>query len=120
MLKTEALDLQGITTKPEKGTPQGGSISPILANLYAVRTIMLPYNIIGKGKLVMYADDGIIICNNEVNPETELKELKELTELAGLQLSTEALIFRYFEECQLRSNVLLKGVSKNRWPKPIE
>lgn len=34
ILKTEIVDMNGNITKPEKGTPQGGIISPLLANIY--------------------------------------------------------------------------------------
>ncbi len=34
ILKTEIVDMDGTVTKPEKGTPQGGVISPLLANIY--------------------------------------------------------------------------------------
>jgi len=34
ILKTEIVDMDGTIIKPEKGTPQGGVISPLLANIY--------------------------------------------------------------------------------------
>lgn len=34
ILKTEIVDMNGNITKPEKGTPQGGIISLLLANFY--------------------------------------------------------------------------------------
>jgi len=84
MLKTESLDLKGIVTKPNKGTPQGGSISPILANLYAIKTIMLPFKRSCKSNLIMYADDGIIVCDKKETPEEVLANLDKTVRLAGL------------------------------------
>ncbi|OQW87784.1 MAG: hypothetical protein BWK78_08795 [Thiotrichaceae bacterium IS1] len=89
MLKNESLDLKGIVTKPEMGTPQGGNISPILANLYASTQIMLPFKKESQSKLTMYADDGIIICDNKENPEMALAKLEAIAEKAGLKLKKD-------------------------------
>lgn len=86
MLKTESLDLKGTVTKPEKGTPQGGAISPSLANLYAVNKIMLKFKGISKSKLIMYADDGIIVCDKTEPPTTALGHLEKIVQEAGLKI----------------------------------
>ncbi|MCG2717209.1 MAG: group II intron reverse transcriptase/maturase [Nanoarchaeota archaeon] len=59
---------------PTRGTPQGGVLSPLLANVYLHPLDVL---MIGKGyKMIRYADDFVILCRNEL----EAKEAKEIIE----------------------------------------
>ncbi len=73
------------------GTPQGGVISPLLANLYLHvldRTWARPE--VGRGlraKLVRYADDLVVLCAREVTPS--LKVLRHLLGRLGLRLNEE-------------------------------
>jgi RNA-directed DNA polymerase len=82
--------------RTETGTPQGGIISPLLANIALhglEKHIGVKYNrrgeSIGKRILVRYADDFVILCESE---EDALKA-KEITEewlkTRGLELSKE-------------------------------
>ena len=55
------------TTKPERGTPQGGVISPLLANIFLHRFDAAFYGSQGPGdwakaRLVRYADDFVIMA----------------------------------------------------------
>lgn len=86
MLKTESLDLKGTVYKAEKGTPQGGVISPNLANIYALNEIMIRFKNHSKSKLIMYADDGIIVVHKDENPEDTLDVLRWVVSKAGLKL----------------------------------
>lgn len=60
-LKTGIMKDDGTTEKPYKGTPQGGSISPILANIYLHYALdiwfekVIPKHITGECKLVRHA-----------------------------------------------------------------
>lgn len=70
------------------GTPQGGVISPLLANIY-----LHPYDekMTAEGyKVVRYADDVIILCRRKQAAERALERTKQIlqTEL-GLALSEE-------------------------------
>src|SRR5260370_41871678 len=96
----------------EEGTPQGGMISPVLANmaldgLEAFLQARFPHNTKRNGKyyapklhLIRYADDFMItgvskeLLENEVKPLVE-QFLKE----RGLQLSPEKTVITHIEEC---------------------
>jgi RNA-directed DNA polymerase len=69
---------------PEKGTPQGAVISPLLANVYLhpVDTAMRQAGY----ALIRYADDMIVLCRTEQEAEAALGKLRELVEVRGLQL----------------------------------
>jgi RNA-directed DNA polymerase len=69
---------------PERGTPQGAVISPLLANVYLhpVDTAMRQAGF----TLVRYADDMVVLCRTGEEAEAALVELGELLEGRGLQL----------------------------------
>ena len=69
---------------PEKGTPQGAVISPLLANVYLhpVDTAMRQAGF----TLVRYADDMVVLCRTREEAEAALAKLGELLEVRGLQL----------------------------------
>lgn len=67
------------------GTPQGGVISPLLANIY-LHAFDRALTASGVGELVRYADDGVVCCRTRRQAEAALA-LVEHT-LAGLGLET--------------------------------
>lgn len=69
---------------PEKGTPQGAVISPLLANVYLhpVDTAMRQAGF----TLVRYADDMVVLCRTREEAEAALVRLGELLEGRELQL----------------------------------
>jgi RNA-directed DNA polymerase len=69
---------------PEKGTPQGAVISPLLANIYLhpVDSAMRQAGF----TLVRYADDMVVLCRTREQAEAGLVKLGELLEVRGLQL----------------------------------
>lgn len=78
----------------DKGTPQGGVISPVLANVYLHYVLDLWFNSVrkhfkGEMYIVRYADDFVIMCQyeNEANKLYEL--LKERLLKFGLEISEE-------------------------------
>jgi group II intron reverse transcriptase/maturase len=73
------------TIPTEIGTPQGGVISPLLANIYLhAMDMMWATKYAGLGKLVRYADDFVIVCANEFKAQKALKAIQNI--LAKLKL----------------------------------
>lgn len=69
---------------PERGTPQGAVISPLLANVY-----LHPVDVAMREagfRLVRYADDMVVLCRTREEAEAGLNRLGELIEARGLQL----------------------------------
>jgi RNA-directed DNA polymerase len=69
---------------PERGTPQGAVISPLLANIY-LHPVDLALRQAGL-RLVRYADDMVVLCRTREEAEAALSQLKELIEARGLKL----------------------------------
>ncbi len=65
------------------GTPQGGVISPLLANIYLHEMDKQVANI-DSIQLVRYADDFVILCKTKEEAERTMKPVKEI--LTGLKL----------------------------------
>lgn len=71
----------------EIGTPQGGVISPLLANLYLHP---LDEVMASKGwEMVRYADDAVVLCRSQEEAEEALREIKRWVENAELMLHPE-------------------------------
>jgi group II intron reverse transcriptase/maturase len=69
------------------GTPQGGVISPLLANVYLddmdrIWTATCAH----LGQLVRYADDFVILCRTRAQAERALSRVREIMGLLRLQL----------------------------------
>lgn len=89
-LKAPAQDEDGVLTERVKGTPQGGVISPLLANLflhYAFDRWMrrryphLPFE--------RYADDAIVHCRSEAEAEEVREALVQRMRVCKLELNAE-------------------------------
>jgi len=66
----------------ERGTPQGGVISPLLANLYLNP---LDHQMEKAGwEMVRYADDFVILCRNEAEAQAALAAVRAWVSEAGL------------------------------------
>lgn len=74
----------------EKGSPQGGVISPLLANIYLhyLDSMWEKYGT-HLGKLVRYADDFVIICRLKKGAEQALKLVGAIIERLELTLHPE-------------------------------
>lgn len=73
--------------KIEAGTPQGGVISPLLANIYLNP---LDWKMSREGhQMVRYADDMVILCSDAESAERVLQSLREWMAAAGLTLHPE-------------------------------
>jgi group II intron reverse transcriptase/maturase len=69
------------------GTPQGGVISPLLANVYLddldrIWTATCTH----LGQLVRYADDFVILCRTRAQAEQALSKVRDIMDLLRLQL----------------------------------
>jgi Retron-type reverse transcriptase len=68
----------------DTGTPQGAVISPLLANIYLNPLDQL---MAGQGRqMVRYADDFVILCQNQQQAQEVLEQLRHWTQAAGLTL----------------------------------
>ena len=76
-----------VEEKPEdepQGTPQGGVISPLLANIYLDP---LDWLMAGLGfEMVRYADDMVVLCRDQEEAGAALEKLREWMAGAGLTL----------------------------------
>lgn len=106
---------EGSISNPEKGTPQGGVISPLLSNIFLhyvldewFAEVVKPW---AKGRcfLVRFADDFIIGCELESDAQGIMKSLPKRFERYGLSLHPDKTAMIQFRKPE-RSN---KGESGN-------
>ncbi len=72
------------------GSPQGGVISPLLANLYLDYLDTIWERHYGHlGKLVRFADDFVIVCKNYKNVSNSFKAVKLIMSRLELELNME-------------------------------
>jgi RNA-directed DNA polymerase len=67
------------------GTPQGGVISPLLANIY-LHVLDSEFTRRGVGELVRYADDGVVLCRSAAQAQAALEVVREILAALGLEL----------------------------------
>lgn len=91
--------------KQGKGTPQGGVISPLLANLFLHYAMdMWLEQTHPTVSYVRYADDAILHCRNKVQGEDVLKTLKERMLNCGLELHPEKTKLVYCKDYRREEN----------------
>jgi group II intron reverse transcriptase/maturase len=74
----------------DKGTPQGGVISPLLANIYLhVMDMYWKERYSRLGKMIRYADDFVVICNNKRNAEQSYRAINQIMEKLKIFLHPE-------------------------------
>jgi RNA-directed DNA polymerase len=84
----EAGVLDGLATwTPERGTPQGAVISPLLSNIYLDPLDHLMAE--GGFEMVRYADDFVVLCRSEAEARRALAVVEQWTTLVGLTLHPE-------------------------------
>ena len=80
--------LEGLSRwAPEKGTPQGAVISPLLANLY-LHPVDEAMEAAGF-QMIRYADDFVIMCRDETEAYKALHQVQQLITERGLVLHPE-------------------------------
>jgi RNA-directed DNA polymerase len=68
----------------EQGTPQGGVVSPLLANIYLDELDWLMAN--AGMQMVRYADDFVVLCSTQVQAQRALELTNQWMQQAQLQL----------------------------------
>ena len=76
--------LDGSVRRPVTGTPQGGVVSPLLANVYLHR-LDRAWSVREHGVLVRYADDLVVMCASRQQAEAALLRLRVLLAELGLE-----------------------------------
>lgn len=96
-LKAPILE-NGRLLRSKEGTPQGGVISPLLANIYLnhLDNFWVKKGYIRRAKLVRYADDFVILC--QAHPEIYLGEVRRL--LCNLELELNDRKTRIVDACR--------------------
>lgn len=83
MLRAGVME-HGLVRREVTGTPQGGVVSPLLANVYLHR-LDRAWSTHQHGVLVRYADDAIVMCSSRQQAEAALGRLTELLADLGLE-----------------------------------
>ena len=76
---------EGELQRTVAGTPQGGVISPLLANIY-LHVLDTEFTRRGLGELVRYADDGVALCRSAAQARAALDAIREILGSLGRQL----------------------------------
>jgi RNA-directed DNA polymerase len=84
MLRAGVME-QGAVRRSVLGTPQGGVVSPLLANVYLHR-LDRQWRTRGCGVLVRYADDLVVMCRTKAEAERALVALAAVLAELGLEL----------------------------------
>lgn len=90
--------------RSREGTPQGGVISPLLANIY-IHRLLKAWKKFGMerhlgARIINYADDLVILCRSRSGAETALKSLRWMVERLGLRLNEQKTHLRNAREEQ--------------------
>jgi RNA-directed DNA polymerase len=83
MLRAGVME-HGAITRTRSGTPQGGVVSPVLANVYLHR-LDRGWGTRGCGVLVRYADDLLVMCHTKQEAENALAALTDILAELGLE-----------------------------------
>ena len=80
----------GLFHETERGSPQGGVISPLLANIYlnCLDTVWEKHYV-QLGTLVRYADDLVILCEKKEHALEAIRVLKAVFKRLDLQMNRE-------------------------------
>jgi RNA-directed DNA polymerase len=80
--------VEGMRSETVTGTPQGGVISPLLANVY-LHAFDRSWARSGTGELVRYADDFVVLCSTRSQAEAAQQRAVALLGELGLSLHPE-------------------------------
>jgi hypothetical protein len=108
-LKAGVLTPRGDVERPGRGTPQGGLVSPVLANIYLHYVLdkwfatELKRSVDGEAMLVRYADDFVAAFRYHRDAARYLRHLRKRMERHGLSLAeekTRKLMFNRFRKAE--------------------
>ena len=97
----------GMLKKTRKGTPQGGNISPMLANIFLHYVLdewferEVKPGLKGHSHLIRYCDDFVIVAQNKAEADRILSEVRERFREYGMELNqekTKVMSFGYWEK----------------------
>ncbi len=94
-LRAGILEEDGEVSHPQTGTPQGGIVSPVLANLYLHYVLDLWFERVvrpkqrGKCKLFRYADDLVVCFEHRWEAQAFGEALKDRLAQFGLELAAD-------------------------------
>jgi RNA-directed DNA polymerase len=77
--------VEGVRSETVTGTPQGGVISPLLANVY-LHAFDRAWAEHGVGEVVRYADDFVVLCDTREQAEEAHRRAQALLGELGLEL----------------------------------
>jgi RNA-directed DNA polymerase len=83
-LRAGVLD-HGVVSETVTGTPQGGVISPLLANIF-LHAFDTAWAESGTGELVRYADDFVVLCSTASQAESAHRRATAILGELGLEL----------------------------------
>lgn len=84
-LQAGMMQADGALERTVAGTPQGGVISPLLANIY-LHVLDTELAARGVGELVRYADDGVVLCRSAGQARMALDAVEDILTDLGLEL----------------------------------
>jgi len=94
-LRAGILDIDGEVIHPVTGSPQGGIVSPVLANVYLHHVLdvwfegVVKKHIDGKAMMIRYADDYVCMFQYRRDAEQFYRVMAKRLEKFGLELSPE-------------------------------
>jgi len=130
-LKAGILETDGQVIHPLMGTPQGGSISPILANIYLHYVLDMWFeetvrtHCTGHAYLCRYADDFVCAFQNGKDAQRFYQALIQRLASFGLEVAEDKTQIIEFSHCKARAKTKFDFLGfefrwgVNRWGKPI-
>jgi group II intron reverse transcriptase/maturase len=130
-LKAGILETDGQVIHPLMGSPQGGSISPVLANIYLHYVLDVWFeetvraHCTGHAYLCRYADDFVCAFQNGKDAQRFYKALIQKLARFSLEVAEEKTQLIEFSHCKVRAKTKFDFLGfefrwgVNRWGKPI-
>ena len=117
-LKAGVLE-EGVIWYPEAGTPQGGVISPLLANIYLHEVLDVWFEgeikprLRGRSLLIRYADDFVLVFEREADARRVMDVLPKRFGKFGLRLHPDKTrVVHFVRPTHLRGS----GAGESPWP----